>query len=207
MTRRSWTQSEIDYLRKHYADTATHKIGQAIDRTERQCYHKAQALGLKKCEAYLYSQQSGRFMGAHGQETRFQKGHTTWNKGKKGWNAGGRSAAHRFTRGIVPHNHKPVGTIITNTDGYLKQKIAEPNKWRALQRIVWEEHHGPVPPGTAITFIDGNKSNCDIDNLRLISRAELMQRNTIHRYPTALKETIRMAAKLNREITHHEKQD
>jgi hypothetical protein len=57
-------------------------------------------------------------------------------------------------------------------------------------------------------FKNGNKQDVRIENLEMISRQELMRRNTIHRYPPALKEVIRLAGKLKRTIEDaHEKQD
>ena len=41
-------------------------------------------------------------------------------------------------------------------------------------------------------------SNAAIENLELLTRAELMNRNSIHRYPRALKFAIRVAAKVKR---------
>jgi lactam utilization protein B len=38
--------------------------------------------------------------------------------------------------------------------------------------MVWEKHHGKVPTGHVITFLDGNKTNFELSNLCLISDAE-----------------------------------
>ncbi len=39
-----------------------------------------------------------------------------------------------------------------------------------LQRQVWVDHHGPIPPGHEVTLIDGDKRNCAIGNLRCLPR-------------------------------------
>jgi hypothetical protein len=65
---------------------------------------------------------------------------------------------------------------------------------------MWEEVYGPVPPGHAVAFKDHDKSHIVLENLELISRNELMRRNTIHNYPPELKQTIRLARKLTRVI-------
>lgn len=44
--------------------------------------------------------------------------------------------------------------------------------------VVWEMHNGPIPKGHVIRFIDGNNLNCNIENLKLITRKEHAQLNT-----------------------------
>lgn len=39
-------------------------------------------------------------------------------------------------------------------------------------RIIYEIHFGPIPEGCQIDHIDGNKSNNNLENLRLASRTE-----------------------------------
>lgn len=102
---------------------------------------------------------------------RFEKGHISANKGKKGWHAPG-SEKGWFRKGNEPWNKLPVGSEVTDTTGYLRIKVAEPNVWEFKHKMVWEKHHGKVPPGHVLTFLDGNKMNCEIGNLRLISTAE-----------------------------------
>jgi hypothetical protein len=41
--------------------------------------------------------------------------------------------------------------------------------------IEWERLNGELPPGHALYFKDGNRLNTAVDNLELISRAELMR--------------------------------
>ena len=102
---------------------------------------------------------------------RFRKGNEPHNKGKKGWYAPG-SEKGRFRKGNEPHNKASVGTEAMTTIGYIKVKVAEPNVWEFKHKMVWEKHHGKVPPGHVITFLDGNKTNCELENLCLISTAE-----------------------------------
>jgi len=58
-------------------------------------------------------------------------------------------------------------------------------------------------------FRDRNPQHIELDNLELVTRAENMRRNTIHRYPPELKSTIRQLSKLKRAISEatSEKQD
>ncbi|MDP2127215.1 MAG: HNH endonuclease signature motif containing protein [Pseudohongiella sp.] len=104
----------------------------------------------------------------------FEKGLVPWNTGTKGVvkpNSG------NFRKGSMPVNTKPLGhERICSKDGYILVKIAERNpytgaatRYKAKHIVVWEAANGPVPPGHAIRFRDGDKLNCDIDNLVLVT--------------------------------------
>lgn len=79
----------------------------------------------------------------------------------------------RFKKGHKPVNYRPVGSERINIYGYIEVKVADPNKWRLKHRVVWEEHHGEVPNGYSILFLDRNKQNLDINNLVLVSKKQL----------------------------------
>lgn len=120
------------------------------------------------------------FYGSHklnsGITGRFEKGHESHNKGKKGLKYPG-SEKGWFQDGHDPYNTAPVGTILVKSDGYLWKKIDNKPKnkiknWRQLHLIVWEEANGPIPDGHFIIFKDGNKQNVALSNLMMISRAE-----------------------------------
>lgn len=63
------------------------------------------------------------------------------------------------------------------TDGYPAVKIAEPNVWKLKHVLVWEAANGPVPEGHAIIFLDQDHTNTNLENLALVSRAELLELN------------------------------
>ncbi|MEQ5287554.1 HNH endonuclease signature motif containing protein [Providencia huaxiensis] len=104
-----------------------------------------------------------------GRSGKFSKGNVPFNKGKKGLISGNSGS---FQKGHKPHNHQQIGAEALTKDGYIKAKIAEPNKWELKHRLVWEEHNGPVPQDHVIKFIDDDKQNCDIDNLMIITMKE-----------------------------------
>lgn len=109
---------------------------------------------------------------------KFRKGQTPHNKGKKMPKEVYEKVKHTmFANGNVPPNHRPVGSERISKDGYIEVKVAEPNKWRLKQRVVYEEAKGKIPKGCTIIFLDGNKRNFDIDNLRCITRSELLYLN------------------------------
>ena len=111
----------------------------------------------------------------------FRKGRAPGNKGKRmeeftSPEAIARSAKTRFKPGNHPKNELPVGTIVKNTDGYLLRKKSmqgtQWERWEMLHRAIWEEKNGPVPKGMMLTFLDGDRENCSIDNLELITQRE-----------------------------------
>jgi hypothetical protein len=108
------------------------------------------------------------------QPTQFRKGHVPANKGKKGIHL---SPATEFKKGNMPQTWKPVGTESLRADGYIWVKIAEPHTWREKHRLVWEAANGPVPKGHKVIFGDGNRLNTKLDNLILVTDAQLVRMN------------------------------
>jgi len=78
-----------------------------------------------------------------------------------------------------------------------QRKLVYKHKW------VWEQATGKkVPKAHNIVFKDGDNLNTNIENLECISNAELMRRNTIHRYPQELVSQIRKVSKLKKLINN-----
>jgi hypothetical protein len=115
--------------------------------------------------------------------------------------------------GVAARNWRPIGTVLTDTDGYLRIKVREAvcgveatgfgntRVWPLLQRHVWERKRGPIPPAHAVVFRDGDRKHCTIGNLECISRAELMRRNSLWRqYPRELAEVIQLNGALKRKL-------
>jgi len=79
-----------------------------------------------------------------------------------------------------------------------------------MHHYVWEKHRGPIPPKHVITFKDGNRANCTIENLECISMADNARRNAMwNRFPRELSEAIQMQGALKRKLRrmHGEKQN
>jgi len=216
--RKPWTQEDEVRLSELYSDTPMPDLIKAFRRPYWSIYNKAYALGLRRSEAYLASEHACRLRRDNnpGAGTRFQKGQTSWNKGVS-YTAGGRSAETRFKTGTVNGKAalllQPLGTERVTKDGIRQRKILDDGppqrRWKSVHMILWEESNGAVPPGHIVVFRDKNTTNIDIQNLELITRAENMRRNTIHRYPPELKSTIRQLGKLKKAISEasNEKQD
>lgn len=78
------------------------------------------------------------------------------------------------------------------------------NKWRTQHHVIWEQHHGPVPKGYALTFIDGNKQNTDIGNLMLMNKRQHFDRISFTNYPQELKQAIKLNKKILKEINNEQ---
>lgn len=61
----------------------------------------------------------------------------------------------------------PLGSTFQANNGYLFTKTE--NGWQMLHKVVWEKANGKKPDGTQIIFLDGDKTNCNLDNLYCVS--------------------------------------
>jgi hypothetical protein len=77
-----------------------------------------------------------------------------------------------YSKGHISVTERPIGFERTDGEGYILIKVA-PRKWRIKSHVVWEKYYGKIPKGHAVIFVNGDKSNCDILNLILVSRREL----------------------------------
>lgn len=121
-------------------------------------------------------QQINNFYKNHGVKSgltgKFEKGHIPSNKGKTGMVLHPNSVATQFKAGHTPTNKMPIGTVCKKTDGYLWKKLGEGSRdWRQLHILNWEAVHGPIPKGHKLIFLDGNRENVQVENLRLVSNA------------------------------------
>ena len=111
----------------------------------------------------------------------FKKGCIPFNKGIKGLFLGGEEI--QFKPGNRPANWVPVGSERVNANGYVDVKIQDgmlQKNWKGKHIIIWEETHGPGPKGHVVIFADGNQQNVVLDNLLLVSRAQLVRMNQKH---------------------------
>jgi hypothetical protein len=202
--RKIWSALEVETLKKRYPIERAEDIALDFGCSLHVVYSKAHKLGLKKSDAFKQSYASGRLDGSKGTDTRFKKGNVPWTKGTH-FVAGGRSAETRFKPKESPHNQVPVGTTVMATIGYLKTKIAQPNKWKFTHHLRWEEIHGPIEPGMMLVFKTSDRTNCDPSNLELVTRQEHMARHTVQNLPDELKEIIQLTGALKRKINNHVK--
>lgn len=227
MNGRAWSEEELEALRLAYADTPTKQLAEQFGRSLTVVYATAYKLGLSKSAAYLASPAACRLRREASELSiarRYRPGHVPANKGlrRPGYSPG-RMAETQFKAGvrigIAAKNWCPIGTIRTDDEGYLRIKVREGAKgeaygfgntkiWPLLNRHVWEQHHGPIPPGHAVVFKDRDRANVAIENLELVTRRELMIRNSSQRWGKEVFGVIQLRGVLNRKLRSlSEKQD
>lgn len=154
-----------EFIAREVSGRSTEELTDLVNERFGTNYEKAQLRAYKKNHKL-----------SSGLDCRFRPGHVPQNKGMKGVCAPGCEKTW-FKKGSTPVNHRPVGSERVDVDGYILVKVAEPNKWRMKHRIVWEEHHGKIPDGQNVIFLDGNKLNTEIENLALVTNSEHLQMN------------------------------
>ena len=223
MNGRVWAQEEDRILREMYPSHYARDIAKLLGRGVSSVYSRAFILKLKKDPEFLAQHvwlQKGSQTGA---AYRFKKGQTPVNKGVKrpGWHAG-RMKETQFKKGcrsgIAARNWVPVGTIKADTEGYLRIKVREAihgeeatgygntKVWPLYNRYLWEQSYGPIPPSHIVAFKDGNRQNCVIENLELISMADNARRNSMwKRLPRELAQVVQLGGQLKRAINRKQR--
>lgn len=87
-------------------------------------------------------------------------------------------AHYKFKKGHVPANKQEPGSIAVfkfNHKPYKMLKLRN-GRWAFYHRLLWMKHNGEIPSGHVIRFADGNTLNCQLDNLQLTSRADMMKK-------------------------------
>lgn len=187
-----YTPAQLVWTAKAYKTRTLAELTAAFNKKYNDTKKISQIRGLTR----NYKMQSGR-------TGQFEKGHASWSKGTRGLlkpNAGS------FKKGHTPANVLPLGTERTcKKDGFILTKVKHPapdkpgeNCYQHKHVYVWEKAHGPVPPGFVVSFIDGDKTKVELDNLEMISRQELLQMNRrgFSDCPDHLKPMLRTLAKL-----------
>lgn len=204
MSRIKYTPVEIDYIKKHYPHIRTDLIAKKINRSVRAIYSKARSMGLNKSAEFMASPDAGNFQKGctAGKNFWYKKGCVSANKGKKMSAEIREKVKHTFfQKGIIPHNTKKDGEIALRRNKKKKTYYwirISPDNWELLHRVLWEKENGPIPKGFNIVFVDGNQMNCEVSNLKLISNAKLMLKNTIQRYSPELQKSIQLINKIEK---------
>ncbi len=197
---------EVQEILEAYPNTKASVLAEKHGVPVSKIYATAKRCGIKKSPEFLAGPDSGRI--AKGQslspETRFQKGMVSARKGKKmnfkSAEAEKKSAANRWKKGQKPLNTAKDGDVRWREGlGYHFIRMSE-NHWELYHRWLWIQKHKSIPSGHNIVFKDGNPKNCVLENLECISNTELMERNTIARYPGELIGSIHRVSRLKKII-------
>lgn len=217
--RRHWTAAEDQVMREFYPQLTGADMAAVLKRTTSSVFQRAKKLGLEKSAEFLASDRSGRMQ--RGKQnpsmvaSQFKPGQQSWNKGLKGV-VGVQEAcrATQFKKGrpaSEARNYRPIGSERVNADGYLDRKVTDDpsifpaRRWVGVHRLVWEAAHGPIPPGHVVVFKKGRHTTdataITLDSLELVTRAELMRRNSVHTvYPPEVARLAQLRGALNRQI-------
>jgi hypothetical protein len=198
MTRHIWTDKESATLVALFPTHSARDIAKVLGLTLKQVYAKAQHLGLKKTAEWIRerSRQAMANPSHNGRKTQFNPGHSTWNKGISGY------------MGANATSFKTGSTRIA--DGYPQRKIADTGCTRRdfvpVHHLVWRLHGLAIPAGHALVFRDANRMNPDINNLELVTRADLMRRNSMHRWGREISQITQLKGAITRQINKRIKQ-
>lgn len=218
--RLKWTPEMDARLRELYPHYRTQDVAEAMGLRVSQVNGKAHLLGLLKSREYLSSEQSGRKRaGCEPNAGTFKPGHATWNKGMN-YASSGRSIETQFKPGHLGGRAavlwRPIGHERQTKDGILQRKVTDtgntPRDYKSVHSIVWEAAHGPIPAGHVVIFKPGAATSIAAEitpeKLELVSRAELMRRNSRHaRYPPELNSLMYLKGALTRKINERTKQN
>lgn len=213
MKRSRLTPEQVQVILSRYPNEKAADLARDFDVPVYIIYSAAKRYGIKKSDEFMSSPDSGRMQPGQciSPETQFKKGQQSATKGKrieaiikneqklKHWREN-----CLWKKGHKPYNTGKDGDVRWRSNpGYYFIRISE-NKWEFLHRRIWEQKHGPVPEGCNIIFIDGDRRNCNIENLRCVSNAELAEMNRHTKYPIELRRAIELNNKLKKTIKKHE---
>lgn len=210
--RMAWTEQQVEEIRRRYPHEKTDKIAADLGLPVARVYSKAAWMGLSKTPEYMASPEACRLRRDNPQGVlhRFPKGHVPANKGVKGVSYPGMEAT-QFKKGQHPHTWKPIGTERLSKEGYLQRKMADTGCTRRdyvpVHHLIWKEAGQDIPKGFHLSFKDKNKANITLENLELVSYAEMMKRNSFHNYPKEIVQLIQLRGVVQRQINKRSKQD
>jgi hypothetical protein len=160
-----WTEKEIRFIKAKTAGSSYAKV--------RELFNKHFCLSLT-FNQILYGIR--KYTQGNGLDSRYSPGHPNYNSYIKGMRI---SSKTEFKSGHKSYSSKPIGSERKDDRGFTVVKTAEPDVWKRKHEVIWESANGPIPKGHIVIFADRNKSNFAINNLVLVSRANLMIMNRL----------------------------
>jgi len=211
--KRLWNPEDDELLRQRYPHESSQALAVALRRSLSSVHGRAAMLGLAKTDEYLATHCRLRPGSNLGAAYRFPKGHVPANKGlRRPGYAPGRMRQTQFKKGQFPLNDMPIGSTRL-IDGYLYRKVTDvryvpwTRNWVLEHYLLWQATNGPIPPGHALAFKNGDKTDVRLENIECITRRELMARNSVHNLPPELRNTIQLLGALNRQINRRTRHD
>lgn len=173
MKPRRYTEEEKAFLKAYVPGHSYREIRDAFNE------RFSPAIGTDQVKNYIHN--NGLNTGRSG---RFEKYDVPPNKGKPmPPDVYEKCRPTMFKEGRAPTNALPIGTEMTLTDGYVWVKVDDKPKapkqanWKQKHRLIWEEANGSIPEGHKLVFLDGDRTHVELENLALVSNAELAMLN------------------------------
>ena len=148
-----WTETELEYLREIANGKYISEIVELMSKKFNYPFRKTQiksAMTKHKIKNNM--------------KCKVRKGTKPWNKGIKIGNS-------------HIHNLKSIGDEYVNSEGFIMIKLDNPIRWVHKHRYIYEQAFGEIPKDKVIIFLDGDKTNLNLDNLHCITRKQLMKMN------------------------------
>lgn len=189
---------------KNYLELPKSRLAEKVNRSETFVVTRLRQLGLTIPKEIIEQRKANSLI---------KPGNVPKNKGKKMPRAVyNKVKKTMFKKGHLPSTTKWDGCITIRkphknrfAPAYKYIRLAKGN-WLPLHVYRWTQKHGPVPKGHIVIFRNKDTMDCRLKNLKLVSRAENMRRNTIHNLPPDLKKSVITIRTLNRKIKKYEKQ-
>lgn len=175
-----YSQEIIDYIKNNHIGKSTIEISNEINKIFKV---NTTADNIQNLKSRIKRRDNFIFAPARNDGC-IKKGNIPKNKGKK-WDEylskekQERCRTTTFKKGNKPMNAVDIGEermrysgSKPDDQGYLCVKVCDGkgNKnWIPKQRVIYEQHYGPIPKNHKVIFADGNRFNFDIDNLVLVS--------------------------------------
>ncbi|WP_069286092.1 HNH endonuclease signature motif containing protein [Aerococcus urinaeequi] len=168
---RLFTDEQEKFIEENIKGVLTADLTDLVNETFGTSYTVSQVRNLKNRRRW-----------SSGLITHFEKGHKPFNKGLKQTDYMAaeqieKTEATRFKKNSVPPNWKEIGSTRISKNGYLQIKVSDlkGNKnYKPYHRLIYEKHHGvKIKDDEVVVFLDQNKMNFSIDNLKLVKRREL----------------------------------
>lgn len=199
----NWTPQMIDFLKRNFEKMTNQELADALGLKLTTTRCKLYELGLKRMELEYWTDEQVEFL----KDNYHSKGDTEiaiifdekYQK-EKGWTKKhiekkrrqlGLKRNERQIKKIM-ENHKPVyrqcakilhakrnvakeGDVRVWKDGYKRIKIN--NRFIHLAPYLYKKHFGSIPKAMVVSFKDGNRLNCDLDNLCLKTKGQVATEN------------------------------
>ena len=203
-----YSQEIIDYIKKNHKGKSTIELSNEVNKIFSINSNPDSIQNLKS----RIKRRDGFIFEPARNDGCIKKGNIPMNKGKK-WDdyltkeQQERSRQTTFKKGNRPSNAVDIGTERMRYSGsnpnfgYLCVKVCDGkgNKnWVPKHKLIYEMHHGKIPPKHKVIFADGNRFNFNIENLILVSNSEelIMNKRHLRFEDKELTKTASMVAKV-----------